>query len=701
MCINKFGKKKIFVSLLVLIILSTFFGGHVLAINQKDYTVLLTANVQLTPPQITLNWATSYDAATQFTIYRKLKSDNSWGNSWGSSIATLGATATQYVDTNVQANVVYEYKVQRITSTYVTGYGYICTGINVEQIDSRGKMILLVDNSFANSLVNELNQLERDLVGDGWQVIRHDVSRTDTVQSVKSIIVSDYNSDPTNVKAVYLFGHIPIASAGNNAWAPDGHERRGWPSDGYYGDMDGIWTDVANDDAYNVHHDANDGCFDESYIPSDIELQVGRVDLYDMPAFSKSEEELLRQYLNKAHYYKFNETAYERKAIIKDDFNAYARGAFRSFSVLTGGNSAILWSGAWKQNTTITPYLWALSSSGGTYTGFGNGSLVTNDFETNEYKTLFNMSFGSYFGKWDVANNFLRAPLCQPNYGLTNVWGARPYWHFHHMGMGDNIGYSSFVNMNSASSQYDNDSFTRTIHISLMGDPSLRLYPVTPPSNGSAYLNTSNASVLNWNAPLDSILGYHIYRSDSATGPFTRLTSNYITDTTYTDLSVQPIDKAYYYIVKSVKLETSASGSYYNLSQGNFIVVDQNTTNVAPTPATIIPTTPPLVEKTPAFSDAQGNSLTVLNNADFVNAGIQYTNNTSSALDLSFITILYDNNKALKQMSFTNKNLEVGQSATLYSGFDVPQNSQGWSVKAFVWSDLFGLKPLQAATKLQ
>jgi hypothetical protein len=38
---------------------------------------------------------------------------------------------------------------------------------------------------------------------------------------------------------------------------------------------------------------------DQTYLPSDVELQVGRIDLSDLPAFSETEEILLIRYLKK------------------------------------------------------------------------------------------------------------------------------------------------------------------------------------------------------------------------------------------------------------------------------------------------------------------------------------------------------------------------------------------------------------------
>jgi len=90
--------------------------------------------------------------------------------------------------------------------------GYIYAGINAPLIESRGKLILIVASESAIGLDNELARLQSDLTGDGWQVIRHDVSSNDTPASVRSLIIADYNADPANVNAAFLFGHVPISN---------------------------------------------------------------------------------------------------------------------------------------------------------------------------------------------------------------------------------------------------------------------------------------------------------------------------------------------------------------------------------------------------------------------------------------------------------------------------------------------------------
>ena len=186
---------------------------------------------------------------------------------------------------------------------------------------------MIVDSSLTTALWQELARLKQDLVGDGWLVLRHDVAQTATILSIKSLIQADYLADPTQVRAVLLFAHIPVPYAGN--LVPDGHvpEHRGaWPADVFYGDMDNVATGCQANDIWTdciVNTDNNepsppdqrnrnipgDGRFDPSLsdyerIPSNVELEIGRVDLYLLNAFTATETELLRNYLNKDHAFR-------------------------------------------------------------------------------------------------------------------------------------------------------------------------------------------------------------------------------------------------------------------------------------------------------------------------------------------------------------------------------------------------------------
>ena len=69
------------------------------------------------------------------------------------------------------------------------------------------------------------------------------------------------------------------------------------------GDIDGDLPDKKEHKYVNTHKQKNvpgDGKLDPSTVkPNSIEMEVGRVDLADMPTFGNNETELLRQYLNK------------------------------------------------------------------------------------------------------------------------------------------------------------------------------------------------------------------------------------------------------------------------------------------------------------------------------------------------------------------------------------------------------------------
>ena len=142
----------------------------------------------------------------------------------------MGGGANSWTDSNVSNGNAYEYRVEKTANGY-NGAGFVLAGIQAPLKDTRGKVVLLVDNSHSGALQSELRRLEWDLAGDGWIVLRHDVSRNDSVVNIKNIIKADYNSDPSGVKAVFLFGHVPVPYSGN--LNPDGHGDHlgAWPAD--------------------------------------------------------------------------------------------------------------------------------------------------------------------------------------------------------------------------------------------------------------------------------------------------------------------------------------------------------------------------------------------------------------------------------------------------------------------------------------
>jgi len=564
-----------------------------------DYAVQVTAGVESAPARITLRWVQQSEGVpASYTVFRKAVGSTSWGK--GTKVA---GDVLEFVDDTVAVGTAYEYQVVRAANGFAA-FGYVQAGIDIPLNDRRGKLVLIVDDTHASALTAELARLENDLVGDGWLVLRHDVARGDSVAKVKSLIKADYDADPAAVRAVFLFGHVPVPYSGE--LNPDGHPDHvgAWPADVFYGDMDGSWTDSSTNYAQSLNADPvdaarltnvpGDGKFDQSALPSAIELQVGRVDLSNMPGRSganspgsfASELELLRQYLHKDHAYRHRSVYVPRRAIVGDYFGvrrgeAFAASGYRNFAPLVGSDQITNLNRQYDNRSGVAvpalvanDYLFAYGCGAGSYrtvAGFGTlghyNDSDTVEMVTNDVRATFLLLYGSWFGDWDHEDSFLRAPLATKTNGLVSVWSGRPHWFIHPMGLGETVGAATRLTQNNAG-LYRNQVLTSAnrIHAALMGDPSLRLYPVAPPTSVEGTVATDGTTV-RWSSSPDDVLGYHVYRAGSASGDFVRLTDTLQTTTSFVD---RDAPAGAVYMVRAVKREISPSGSFFNPSQGVF-----------------------------------------------------------------------------------------------------------------------------------
>ncbi len=563
------GRVKTVVLTAIFVIFAPWRAG---AIDPAAFAVEVSAVVQTSPPRITLQWPGD-PFALSYRVYRKAITATSWGN----PVAELPGSATSYTDASVLNFSAYEYQIEEPFSGGGTAYGYIYAGLATPAAGLRGKIVLVVESAVAGQLVGELAQLQQDLTGDGWYVLRHDVSREDSPRYVKSIIKGEYDADPANVKSVFLFGHVPVPYSGD--LNPDMHpgHKGAWPADAYYGDMDGNWTDNSvyedhSEDPRN-YNTPGDGKFDQSDLPSPVELEVGRVDLSDLPAFApKTEVDLLRQYLVKDHRFRHKQFEVERRALVRDNFgeidgDAPATDAWRNFPTFFGvSNIRVAGPGQFFPILNNAGYLWAYGCGGGAEDK-ADGVGSTADFARNDPKAVFLILHGSYFGDWDFENNFLRAALATPSYCLASSWAGLPHWFLHHMALGETIGFSTRLNQNNAGLYRNMENLSAgQVHISLMGDPTLRMHAVTPP--GALSATAGNGVVLNWGASPEATEGYTVYRAESPMGPFSRLNRSLVTGTSFADATAPAGSLTY--MVRAIKLESTASGTYQNPSQGVF-----------------------------------------------------------------------------------------------------------------------------------
>ncbi|MEO8589311.1 MAG: hypothetical protein ABI432_08095, partial [Flavobacteriales bacterium] len=545
-----------------------------------DRAVQMWAEVQAAPPRITLNWLTHANT-TGFTVYRKL----SGATAWGSSMASLGATTTQYVDQTVVVGTSYEYKVVRTTSSVGNGYGYVNSGIELPMVEQRGKLVLLVDNTFSSSLAAQLTQTVSDLEADGWKVLRSDVSRTAPVTTIKSIVTTAYNADPANVKAVFIIGHVPVPYSGD--LAPDGHSDHygAWPTDVYYGDVNGVWTDnTVNSTGQQQARNNNipgDGKFDQTIIPSAVELAVGRVDFANLPAFSQTEGTLLNNYLTRLHQWKVKLLTAQTRAVVSDNFlsftDGFSQNGWRGFGPLVHPNNVA--AGDYFSTLATQSHLWSYACGPGWWNN-AVGVGTTTQFATSSPQTIFTILFGSYFGDWDCTDNFLRAGLASGT-TLTNFWAGWPSWFFHPMGMGAPIGQSAVLTQNNANGHYEPAAWQAgRVHVALMGDPTLRMSMVAPPSNVAAVAVSGVITNVTWTASPDAVLGYHVYRFNTVTQSWERRTTSPTLGANFSD-NTSGLSGLVRYMVRALKLEVGYSGSYYNLSLGAFgqVTLTQQTTD--------------------------------------------------------------------------------------------------------------------------
>lgn len=594
------------------------------AVTARDYTIAVTATTSATAPYVTLNWPAA--GGTALALYVRAKG----GTSWGSSI-TLAASATSYPDPNAQPGVVYEYSLQASGVPSVgSAIGAVAAGYNIPLVEQRGNVILLVDNTMSAPLAPEITRLVQNLTADGWTVYRHDVPRQSVnpattgtsvgparlaeLQNIRSLLQTDYNRAPAQNWALMILGHVPVPYSGNTAF--DGHtEHAGaWPTDLYYADVDGTWTDTTvNSSTANDTRNRNvpgDAKFDATVSTTTSKLATGRVDLANMTNVptGMTETQLLRQYLVRDHNFRRNLAPYTtvaRRGIVDDNFyHGITDIGWNNGYAMFGGSAGQMDALDYFTTLQTTPMLFAYGCGGGSNTsasGVGNSVI---DFGHKDVKAVFHTLFGSWFGDWDCADNFLRAPLAgTPNsLGLCDAWNGLLLYH---MTLGDTIGACTRFSQNNTpaygvgwqSAGYGSH-YSETV-INLMGDPTLRLHSVTPPTKVTAS-SASGGITLNWTASPDAaVSGYHVYRASTASGPFTRLTgaatsaSNATgtplakTVTSYTDADPTLVAlTTYTYLVKAVKVETTAAGTYANQSVGEAATL----THLLATPAPPAPT---------------------------------------------------------------------------------------------------------------
>jgi hypothetical protein len=583
------------------VILILFINIFVLsALDQEIKERTFLVKTLISSNKIDFSW--EYEQNTIDVIVRKKLDDEQSFE----IIDTIYGTQTTYIDDFITGKI-YEYSFTKrflksrnndVVDT-ISSYAYLTIGEKISPNHFQGSLLLLVDSLFLFEYKEKVERLKIDLIGDGWNVNLVEAPRTQftnrsNVKNIKDIISSYYESDD-QLHSVFLLGRIAVPYSG--VMAPDGHDDHvgAWPTDSYYGELDGIWTDtvyhapsIVNERNHNL---PSDGKSDNNLIPSDIDLCIGRVDMYDLPMFEMNELELLGYYLDKDHEYRNGKINTNDSAIVNDRFGpdyreAFAAGGLMNFYALFNDrvNTSDYLREVLKENNRS--FKWFYGCGPGTYTA-AHDIAYSEEFAKYKHNAIFSMIFGSYHGDWDSRDNVLRAAIASRPSILTSVWSGRPTWFFHKMLFGQTIGEAAKLTQNYTFDEYPSMAVwgDRVVHIALMGDPTLRHHIVQPVENITIQKTSNFGLEINWEYEHENS-GFYIYRSNNIDGKFELMNDSPIYELSFIDKS--PLKGKNLYMVRANKLQEHHNGSYYNLSLGKIAEFDfsiPEIANVYPNPA--------------------------------------------------------------------------------------------------------------------
>jgi hypothetical protein len=309
---------------------------------------------------------------------------------------------------------------------------------------------------------------------------------------------------------------------------------------------------------------------------SDSNLGWGR------PVDGTLETELLRRYLDKDHAFRTAGFRAENRALLDFALAGPLYPSPPSVPAAAWQNLTAMFGDAidaqdnvdfdWRTHANTESYLWGYGGRNGGFwaTGEDNstaGVLDTRFLAENPSLVVFTEQFGSYSVDWSRTDGLLRAILANEGYGLTSTWGNWGDFDYYNMATGGTIGDSYLATQNRDADLGSNA--VAASYTAIMGDPTLRMHIIAPPSNVSLEHWEDDVYRLFWGTSSDDILGYYVYKWDSGSERYIRENLNG-GEPIQDDHVLVTSNGTDQYMVRAVKLEETPSGNYYNLSQGAF-----------------------------------------------------------------------------------------------------------------------------------
>ena len=546
--------------------------------NGTQPALQFTRNLEGYPSKSGITYP-NYPDPWPITVQRRTLGQTNWGEP-----ILQRSTNELWVDSSVIPGTSYEYLVRTGNGVMGEQVRHWVAGIDRPAIHQRGTVLLLVDRTVASGLKNELAQLRTHLAGDGWklkewlQAPRHDddsfAPNRANREKVSEWIATQHVPGETNV--IFLLGHVTIPYSGAAAMDGHGDHASGWVCDSHYGfppALSSLWTDTRQAGTAV----AGDGKFDQNQLPRAPEFAVGRVDFAGLPDLGRGAEvDLLRKYLAKSFRYRAHAIpTFGRVSCL--GANPLGQNAVMSAQTFAGGSFGVtpgtVFDGYNLRELVPTDlgvhFQYSSANDTGVFDGLG-GSHLAKEFgdPLQEMPVVFRQVWFSYAPDWarldasgrlPARNNWLLASLASPNYGLATFGGPR--WDFTLLGAGAPLadlmvrGWSSVGNLVPAFQ-------------SILGDPTLRLFRVTPP--GPLEIKRSGTTAtLNWKASPEAGCRYFVYRSRDGLNGFGEPLNGgqAVEGLTFKD---SESTRGAMYQVRATRLQVTGSGSFWNTSQGVF-----------------------------------------------------------------------------------------------------------------------------------
>lgn len=536
-------------------------------------------------------------------VNKRLLGTTSWSNVASNIIPGTG----HWIDTNVSAGEVWEYQVKRnntwsFASTNYSAVGYTLGALLTDNSVYKGQMILLVAQDIPTNLATKYFRLKKELTNEGWFVNELVVPKATSwdsgnqVVTIKTQIQNIYNAAPTTdkPKVLFILGHVPMPRSGSaNVVAPDDHSQNAGARgcDGYYADMDGVYTDAATFNPGGLTtplaiNQPNDFKWDQDYFSSNLEMAFGRVDFADITDVTTSELGLIENYLDRLSNYRNVNTGFDMgdKSAFNLGYNNSNDASYRTLLNVSKPENVYQKTDASNHNQWV--------QNNGPFKVYMQNVLVPSitDWQTYGMNATVYSSDQSYWGFGDVPQpsgvfSRIRALLGVDTKCLVALWTTTSIGLFHQACTGQSIGQALLHTMNHNTTnqhlekpqqQYDTEAWWNRTHFEIWGDPTISLYQVKPVNN-LTLTNVSGNPVLQWTPSSDSaVLGYHIYESNTELGVFQRISTSPITITNFTIPNYNP---SHWYMVKAIKVVESGCGKLLQSSIGKSIQADVNLTS--------------------------------------------------------------------------------------------------------------------------